>query len=235
MALIDNDQVIQAVPSDRSDQALHVGVLPRRPRCRWSIPDPHGVQPVLEDLAKGPITVSNEMARRPAPEGCHDMLRYFWLGLDKQINGELAGDKSNRRVDLRALLTPSATETSLKVGREDDEPPSFACESLESLPHQTHYDWDGTKITRAVRPCATRRLISRGPVAAEMEKRCPAWKGRIRKTRDTRCEACRRVGVGVELHGEDRPVLHPQAFEGPVEQRSVGLRRDFCFFSFARK
>jgi hypothetical protein len=58
------------------------------------------------------------------------MLRYFWLGLDKQINGELAGDKSNRRVDLRALLTPSATETSLKVGREDDEPPSFACESL---------------------------------------------------------------------------------------------------------
>ena len=67
MALVDDDQLIQAIPSDRSDQALDVGVLPRRPRCRWSIPDPHGVQPVLEDLAKGPITVSNEMARRPVP------------------------------------------------------------------------------------------------------------------------------------------------------------------------
>ena len=32
MALIDDDQVIQAIPSDRSDQAFNVGVLPRRPR-----------------------------------------------------------------------------------------------------------------------------------------------------------------------------------------------------------
>src|SRR5262245_13966532 len=65
MALVDDDQVIQAVPSNRSDQALNVGVLPRRTRCHWSTPDPHGVQPLLEDLAKGAVTISNEMARWP--------------------------------------------------------------------------------------------------------------------------------------------------------------------------
>jgi hypothetical protein len=65
MALVEDDQVIQAISSDRSDQALDVGVLPRRTRCRWSIPDPHSVQPPLEDLAKGAITISDKMARRP--------------------------------------------------------------------------------------------------------------------------------------------------------------------------
>ena len=40
VALIDDDQMIQAIPSDRSDQALYIRVLPRRTRCRWSIPNP---------------------------------------------------------------------------------------------------------------------------------------------------------------------------------------------------
>ena len=53
MALIDDDQVIQAIPPDRADQVLDVRVLPRRARCRRSIPDAHGVQPLLEGLAKG--------------------------------------------------------------------------------------------------------------------------------------------------------------------------------------
>jgi len=57
MALIDNDQMIQAFPSDRPDQALNVSVLPWRPRCRWSIPDPHGMQPMLEDIAKSAVRV----------------------------------------------------------------------------------------------------------------------------------------------------------------------------------
>ena len=75
VALINDDQVVQAIPSDRSDQAFDVGVLPWRPRCRWSIPDPHGVQPPLENLAKGLVTVSNEMARRPVPgKGLGDLM-----------------------------------------------------------------------------------------------------------------------------------------------------------------
>jgi hypothetical protein len=31
------------------------------------------------------------------------------------------------------------------------------------------------------------------------------------------------AGLRVELHGEDRSILHAQAFESPVEQRGVGL------------
>src|SRR4029450_8980763 len=81
MTLIDNDQVIQAIPSDRSDQALNVGILPRRPRCRWSIPDPHRVQPVLEDLAKCSGPVANEMPRRPVPrKGLGDLMRKPFCG-----------------------------------------------------------------------------------------------------------------------------------------------------------
>ncbi len=76
MALIDDDQMIQAIPSDRSDQALNVSVLPRRARCRWSIPNLHGVQPLLEDLAKGAVTIANKMARRTVPgKGLRNLMR----------------------------------------------------------------------------------------------------------------------------------------------------------------
>ena len=76
MALIDDDQMIQAFPSDRSDQALNISVLPRRTRCSWSIPNSHGVQPLLEDLAKGAVTIANKMARRPVPgKGFGDLMR----------------------------------------------------------------------------------------------------------------------------------------------------------------
>jgi hypothetical protein len=76
MALVEDDQVIQAIPSDRSDQALNVGVLPWRTLCRWSIPNAHGVQPLLEDLAKGAVTISNKMARRPVPgKGLGNLMR----------------------------------------------------------------------------------------------------------------------------------------------------------------
>jgi len=76
MALIDDDQVIQTIPSDRSDQALNVSVLPRRTRCRWSIPNPHDVQPLLEDFAKGAVTIPNKMARRTVPgKGFGDLMR----------------------------------------------------------------------------------------------------------------------------------------------------------------
>src|SRR5262245_43361268 len=76
MALIDDDQMIQAILPDRPDQALNVSVLPRRTRRRWSIPDSHGVQPPLEGLAKDAITISNKMARRPVPrKGRRDLMR----------------------------------------------------------------------------------------------------------------------------------------------------------------
>jgi hypothetical protein len=76
MALVDDDQVVQAIPSDRSDQALNVGVLPLLTRCHWSIAKPHGVQPLLEGLAKGAITISHMMARRPVPgKGLRDLMR----------------------------------------------------------------------------------------------------------------------------------------------------------------
>ena len=32
-----------------------------------------------------------------------------------------------------------------------------------------------------------------------------------------------RAGLRVELHGEDRPILHAQTFERPVEQRGMRL------------
>ena len=81
MALIDDDRVVQAIPPDRSDQSLNVGVLPWRTRCRWSIPNPHGVHPsrlaadpdaeLVRVIVTAIALVDVDAARLDAEEPCH--------------------------------------------------------------------------------------------------------------------------------------------------------------------
>ena len=67
MALIDDDQMIQAFPSDRSDQALNICVLPRRTRCSWSIPDPQRTQASPNDVAVDGVAIAHQISWRCVP------------------------------------------------------------------------------------------------------------------------------------------------------------------------
>src|SRR5262247_3317447 len=68
--LAKHNNMVKAVPPDRSDEPLRTSVLPRRPHCNRPITDTHASQPAEKGLAIGAITVTNNVARRPLPPVC---------------------------------------------------------------------------------------------------------------------------------------------------------------------
>src|SRR5260370_34601136 len=65
--LAQHDDLIQAFPSDRSDQSLGMPILPGLPRSYWVITDAHGGKPPWDGMAIGRPAVSDEMVRRFMP------------------------------------------------------------------------------------------------------------------------------------------------------------------------
>src|SRR5215469_13332860 len=68
--LAKHNNMIKAIPPDRSDQSLRTSVLPWRPRCNRPITDAHRSQPAEDDLAVEAITVPNDVTWRPLPPVC---------------------------------------------------------------------------------------------------------------------------------------------------------------------
>jgi len=60
MRLAENDQMVQALSSDRSYQPFNIGILPRRTWCRRAIPDAHGPDASPEDLSVDAIAIANK-------------------------------------------------------------------------------------------------------------------------------------------------------------------------------
>jgi len=73
--LAEDENVIQALASDRTDQALHERVLPGAVRRREDFVDPHALHSVPKLLAVDLVTVAQEIGRRGVVrEGVHDLL-----------------------------------------------------------------------------------------------------------------------------------------------------------------
>src|ERR1700693_4687798 len=62
VALAEYNNVVKAFPADRADQPLSISIVPRGARRRRSIADAHRSKPSDEDLAIGPVPVTNEIA-----------------------------------------------------------------------------------------------------------------------------------------------------------------------------
>ena len=58
MPLAQHDDVVEALPADRSDEAFAVRILPRRPRRRDALLDAHRLDAPHEDAAKDLVTVT---------------------------------------------------------------------------------------------------------------------------------------------------------------------------------
>ena len=68
MRLAKNNQMVQTFSSDRSDQALDMSILPRRPRRYGAIPDAHCPDPSPEYLSVGAIPISDDVSQGKASE-----------------------------------------------------------------------------------------------------------------------------------------------------------------------
>lgn len=65
----DND-VVQALAPDRSDQPFGKAILPGRGWCNWLISDAHGAKSARDNGAVDPIAVPDHITRSPIPRKC---------------------------------------------------------------------------------------------------------------------------------------------------------------------
>src|SRR4029077_3713467 len=98
MFLVQDNDVVQTLAPDRSDQPFGKAVLPRRGRCNWLVSDTHGTQSARDDRAVDSISISDHIARSAIR--CGDM------PIGSQIRHSETGDiKSMCRTV--GLLVPS--------------------------------------------------------------------------------------------------------------------------------
>src|ERR1700726_2038436 len=74
MGLAQDNDVVQTLTPDRSDQSFGKAILPRRGRCGGPVPDAHGAQSACDDAAIDPVAITDEVGRGRVPGKC---LRYL--------------------------------------------------------------------------------------------------------------------------------------------------------------
>ena len=74
MSLTQDDEMIEALAPDRSDQPFGKTVLPRRRRCDGLVAYAHGENSMPGDIAIDAIAIPDQVARRLIPREC---LRYL--------------------------------------------------------------------------------------------------------------------------------------------------------------
>src|SRR5258708_3485559 len=70
MCLAQNNDVIQTLTPDRSDQPFGKAILPRRVWCDRLVPDAHGAQSARDDAAIDPVAIADEVVRSLIPRKC---------------------------------------------------------------------------------------------------------------------------------------------------------------------
>src|ERR1700757_3961002 len=70
MRLAEDNDVVQTLTPDRSDQPFGKPVLPGRGRCNRFVPDAHGTQSACDDRTVDAITVPDHVARSLVPGEC---------------------------------------------------------------------------------------------------------------------------------------------------------------------
>src|SRR6266436_8736365 len=75
MPLAEDQDMIQALAPKRSDQTFSVWILPRRPRWRWAVANPHRPKSTREGLPVCAIIIAHQIGRRRVPrESLYDLL-----------------------------------------------------------------------------------------------------------------------------------------------------------------
>src|SRR5882757_7983141 len=70
MRFAPDDDMIETLTPDRSDQPFDNAILPRRGWCNWLISDAHGAKSARDNGAVDPIAVPDHITRSPSPRKC---------------------------------------------------------------------------------------------------------------------------------------------------------------------
>src|SRR5712675_965758 len=70
VALTEHNNVVKAVPSDRTDQPFGISILPRGAWRRWSVANAHRSKPSDEDIAIGLIAIADQIVGSLFPAAC---------------------------------------------------------------------------------------------------------------------------------------------------------------------
>ena len=70
MCLAQDNDVVQALAPDRSDQPFGNAILPGRGWCNWLISDAHGAQSARDDAAIDPVAIADEVVQSLIPRKC---------------------------------------------------------------------------------------------------------------------------------------------------------------------
>src|SRR5216683_928674 len=90
MCLAQDNDVVQTLAPDRSDQPLGKAILPRRGRCNWLVANAHGTQSACDDGSIDPIAIPDHVTRSPVPRKslgdltCNPLRG--WVGCDVDPN-----------------------------------------------------------------------------------------------------------------------------------------------------
>ena len=132
--------MIEALAAHRANDALDVGVLPRRARCRDDLLDSHCLEAIAEDLTIRCVTVPQQISRCCVPrEGLGHLMRepdLGWVLSDIEVNDPSAvvaeddhgveqptgRGRNNEHVDGRRLTHVVAQETAPARGRDCGSP-----------------------------------------------------------------------------------------------------------------
>src|SRR6202158_2326626 len=83
MSLTRDNDVVQALAPDRSDEPFGKAILPGRGRCNRFVPNAHGSQSACDDGTINPIAITDHVTRSTVP---------------RKSLGDLACDPLRRRV-----------------------------------------------------------------------------------------------------------------------------------------
>jgi hypothetical protein len=67
MSLAQDNDVVQTLTPDRSDQPFGKAILPGRGRCSGLVPDAHGAQSTCDDGTIDPVAIADEVVRSLIP------------------------------------------------------------------------------------------------------------------------------------------------------------------------
>src|ERR1700726_3520033 len=67
MDLAQDNDVVQTLTPDRSDQPFGKAILPRRRWCGGPVPDAHGAQSARDNAAIDPVAIADEVVRSLIP------------------------------------------------------------------------------------------------------------------------------------------------------------------------
>ena len=114
MTLVENDDVVEALATNRADEALNIGRLPRRAVCSQHLLDTHVLDSLLEKRTVDAVAISNH-----EPRYCVIGKRLYDL-LSRPLGSRMRGNIEMD--DLPAVMTHHHKgEEYAKRGRRDGE------------------------------------------------------------------------------------------------------------------